>query len=223
MNRSVLIIFFLFSVVSIGMSQPIKRYGAKIGVSSATWVWKTDGSTVCGIDNRLGLDLGASVEWFNTPTFSVLTELHFVQKGMKHNIPITTIQYPEGTGEFIKHNIRLDYLSFAVLPKLRLETEIFEFYVIAGVRLDMSLSNSVAVEGREPLRTYSAQGYQSLIDKFKSPQLGGTVGFGAQFDSLLLLPAGIEFRYSPNFQSAYDQYVWNIKNTSFEFLLTITN
>ncbi len=86
----------------------------------------------------------------------------------------------------------------------------------------MSLSNSVAVEGREPLRTYSAQGYQSLIDKFKSPQLGGTVGFGAQFDSLLPLPTGIEFRYSPNFQSAYDQYVWNIKNTSFEFLLTIT-
>lgn len=193
MNRFVWIVFFSLSVVSIGMSQPIKRYGAKIGFCSATWDWKTDGSTVRGIDNRLGLDLGAFVEWFNTQTFSALTEVHFVQKGMKQNIPITTYQYPDGTGEFIKHDIRLDYLSFVVLPKVRFEIEIFEFYMVAGMRIDLSLSNNVSVEGRESFRTYSAKGYQSLIDNFKSPQLGGTVGFGAQINSFLPLPVGIEF------------------------------
>ncbi|MBU1297596.1 MAG: PorT family protein [Bacteroidetes bacterium] len=225
-HKNIILLFaliVLFGVSSSGTSQPIKRYGAKIGVSIATWNWKTDGSAVQGIDPRLGIDFGAFVEWFDIPALSLISELHFVQKGMKQDIPITTVQYPYGTGEFIKHNIRLDYLSFAVLPKLRLETDIVEVYAVVGVRIDVSLSNAVAVEGREPLRSYSAQAYQSLVDRFKSTQLGGTVGIGAHFHSLLPLPTGIEFRYSPNFQCAYAKYLWNIKNTSFELLLTITN
>jgi len=222
MNRTPFLLLLVLATSTIVSSQPIKRYGAKIGVTSATWNWKTDGSTVRGIDNRLGLAIGVSVEWFHTSIFSLLTELHFVQKGMKENIPITTEQYPEGTGEFVKHNVRLDYLSFEVLPKFRFDADIAELYTIAGFRLDMSLSNSVTVEGREPLRTQSAQFYQSLVDRFKSPQFGGTIGVGVQSDSLFPLPMGMEFRYSPDFQSAYSESIWNIKNTSFEFLLTIT-
>jgi hypothetical protein len=154
--------------------------------------------------------------------FSILSELQYVQKGMIEDIPITTEQYPDGTGEFIKHNIRLDYLSFAVLPKARIETETIHLYAYAGARFDFSLSNSVDVEGREPIRTQSAQGYQSFINRFSNPQFGATFGVGVQFKSLLPFSTGFEFRYSPNFQSAYSDNYWNIKNTSFEFLLTLS-
>ncbi len=222
MTRTLLLLCLSLAVFSTASSQPIKQYGAKIGLTSATWDWKTYGSTVRGIDNRLGFNLGLFVEWFDMPTFSLLTETHFVQKGMNQDIPITTYQYPEGTGEFIKHNVRLDYLALAVLPKLRLEAHIVELYAIAGVRLDISLSNNVSVEGREPLRTQSAQAYQSLVDKFKNPQFGATIGVGIRSDSLLLIPMGMEFRYSPNLHSAYSESIWNIKKTSFEFLLTIS-
>jgi len=222
MNRWILTSFLLFAVFSVGASQSIKRCGAKVGATSSTWDWQTGGSTNQGVDARLGIDVGAYVEWFNVPAFSLISELHFVQKGMKEDIPITTQQYPNGTGEFVKHSIRLDYLSFGILPKVRFETGVAEVYGIAGLRVDISLSNNVAVEGREPLRTQSAQSFQYLVDRFKNPEVGGTVGIGVQSDSLLPLPVGIEVRYSPNFQNGYSTSIWTIRNTSFEFLLIVS-
>lgn len=222
MKRTLLILLLLAATASAGLSQPIKRYGAKLGVSSATWNWETDGLTVRGIDSRIGIDLGAYLEWLNTPVVSVVSELSFVQKGMKEDIPITTEQFPDGTGEFVKYNVRLDYLSFAILPKGRLETGVVEVYGIAGVRMDVLLSNSVTAVGREPMRSQSEQAYQYLVDRFKSYQLGGTFGIGAQLNAWLPFSTGLEFRYSPNFHRAYSTGYWMITNRSFEFLLTIS-
>jgi hypothetical protein len=204
------------------MSQLIKRYGAKVGVTSATWNWETEGFSIRGIDARFGIDLGAYLEWFNTPIISVVSELTFVQKGMKEDIPITTTQFPDGTGEVVKHNVRLDYLSLAILPKGRLETGAVEVYAVTGVRMDISLSNSLVVVGREPLRTQSELAYQYLVDRFKTYQLGGTFGIGAQLNGWLPFSTGLEFRYSPNFHRAYSIGYWKITNRSFELMLTIS-
>jgi hypothetical protein len=57
----------------------------------------------------------------------------------------------------------------------------------------------------------------------KSPQLGGTVGIGAIVDSFLPIPMGFEVRYSPDLLNAYSRSGLDIRNTSFEFLLTISN
>jgi len=145
----------------------------------------------------------------------------FRPKRMKEDIPITTQQYPNGTGEFVKHSIRLDYLSFGILPKVRFETGVAEVYGIAGLRVDISLSNNVAVEGREPLRTQSPNHFNTRrqVQESRSRR---NVGIGVQSDSLLPLPVGIEVRYSPNFQNGYSTSIWTIRNTSFEFLLIVS-
>jgi hypothetical protein len=222
MKRSLLLIVLLGVAVSAGLSQPIRRYGAKLGASSATWNWEVGGSTVRGIDSRIGIDIGAYLEWLNTPVISVVSELSFVQKGMKEDIPVTTEQFPDGTGEFFRHNVRLDNISFAILPKGRLEIGALEVYGIAGARMDVSLSNSVVVVGREPMRTQFEQAYQYLVDRFKSYQLGGTFGIGAQLNGWLPFSTGLEFRYSPNFHHAYSTGYSSVTNRSFELMLTIS-
>jgi hypothetical protein len=219
MKWSVAIFLLLVGVLSVAASQPLGRYGVKAGLTSATWNWKMAGSDVSDLERRTGVDAGIFAEWFRMPAFSLLSELHFVQKGMKNAIPVTSAESPEGTGEYVRNNVRLDLLSIAVLPKLRMETGFGEVYALAGLRLDISLSQKATVEGPGPERFY-LQSFQFLVDKFRKTQMGGTVGIGAGFD--LPLTMGIEVRYSPGLQSAYAQGVSDIKNTSFEFLLTIT-
>lgn len=221
-NRN-LISFLLFVVSSSGaICQPVKSFGIMGGITSATWIWKVDGLDTQRSDRRLGLDAGAFVEWLDMPVFSLLTEVHYVQKGREWRVPVTTEQAPDGTGAFVGDDIRLDYLSISILPKIRFETAIADVYAIAGIRADISLSDRIAVEGSEAYAAYIAQGYQSMLDRFKSFQLGGTLGVGTQVNSLFPFAAGIEFRYSPDFQSAYSVGKSDITNTSFELLLRIS-
>lgn len=173
------------------------------------------------IRSRLGINAGGFLEWFDTPLFSLLSEIAYVQKGMKEDIPITTEQYPDGTGEFINYDCGTNYLSFSLLPKVRYEVKELELHAVAGLRIDYSLSNFVRVDGREPISTYSKQHYQLLFDRFKKTQFGGTFGCGMQLKSLLPFSTGVEIRYSPNWQNSYSNAYMKIKNNSFEFLLTI--
>ncbi len=217
-SKVIFLIVFLFSIAD---SQPIRQYGIKAGFSLATMKWVTAGITDNQIRNRLGFDVGGFIEWFEDPLFSFISELDYVQKGMREDIPVTTEQYPDGTGEFFKYDCRIDLLSFSLLPKARIEMGGVELYAIAGVRLDYSLSNSVSVEGEEPFSKYTEQAFQSFFDHFKRTQFGGTFGAGVQLKSILPFPAGIEIRYSPNWQNTYSDRYWNIRSRSFEFLLTV--
>ena len=226
MNRILCLAIVCFVLTHTGMGQPIKRFGGKIGVTSATWKWNLAGKRIGGIDRRVGLDVGAFAEWINIPVVSLLSEVHFIQKGMREDIPFTTAQFPDGTGQFSRTNIRDDYLSIALMPKFRFATELGEAYAIAGVRFDISIGNRVSIEVDAPYQSTSAlmaQGYQSLVDRFRTIQFGGTFGVGAQSSALLPFTVGVEFRYSPNLQPALDEQLMDISNTSFEFLVIISN
>jgi hypothetical protein len=222
MRTPLLILLILFACASNGSSQIIRHYGGVIGVTNSTWEWKVGGTRLDQIESRLGANVGVFVEWLEVPTFSLLSEVRFVQKGVKDRIPITSQQFPEGTGEFMKGNIRTDYLSFGLFPKVRLETGIVEIYAMAGIRVDMASSNKLHVEGPVANRANVEQFYNSVLDKFRKTELGGLVGLGARFGGLIPIPLGLEFRYSPSFQESFSEPFSTIRSTSFEFIVTLS-
>lgn len=209
--------------VDIGFGQCVDRIGFKVGICSASqpMVSKSTGKSDDQIESRLGLDAGCFVEWFSHPWFSLTTEVHYIQKGMQESIPLTTATFPNGTGEYWTTIVRSNYFSIMVLPKARCELGTIQLIAFAGPRLDLSLNNTVTVEGDEPTAGYIAAGMQKSVDNYKKTQLGLSVGVGVQTDSLFGVATGLEFRYSPNIQNAASNDHFTIRNTSIEVLLMI--
>jgi hypothetical protein len=218
MNRYVLLALGFVSLTA--AAQPFRSFGAKAGISSARWLEQVYGFEVEQNERRVGLDAGLFIEWLTLPVLSVSTEVHYIQKGNSMEIPLTTEQFPNGTGEVISQNVRHHCLSFSVLPKARLETADLEIYILGGPRIDMTLSDAVDVQGPEPVRGYYAQGIERVVALFRSPRFGLTAGAGIQTKGILPVTVGLEFRFSPDLQDAYTNGI-TVRNTSMEFLLTI--
>jgi hypothetical protein len=207
----------------IGFGQHVERFGFKVGVCSASqpMVSTTNGKADDQIESRLGLDAGCFVEWFFHPWFSLATEVHYIQKGMQESIPLTTTASPNGTGEYWTTIVRSNYLSIMVMPRARYAIGKIQLVAFAGPRLDLSLNNTVTVEGNQPTAGYIATVMQKSVDNYNKTQLGVSIGIGVQTDSLFGVTSGLEFRYSPNIQNAASNDVFTIRNTSFEVLLMI--
>ena len=85
-------------------------------------------------DNRIGLNIGIFAELLNNPIISIVTELNYIQKGMKEEVPVTTPSQPDGTGEFVTWDTRIDYINLSAFGKLRLNLGIISPYLIAWTR-----------------------------------------------------------------------------------------
>ncbi len=210
MTKSILAVFVsLFVVHSMSESQLIRHCGLKAGIASTNqnWAWPAQASVSANSTSRLGVDVGAFVEWLDIPLFSVLTELHYIQKGSEAttNVPITTAQFPDGTGQFLSYSTRINYCSVPLLAKLRMNWGVFSPYVIAGPRFDLYLSND---------GTFPSHDFNKL-------DVGGTLGIGVELPSVLPVQIGAELRYSPSFQDAYSVQSLTIRNRSLEILLVL--
>jgi len=205
---TIIILIFGFSECD---SQLISSYGAKIGITSAGQDWNYSGilSGMSIYDKyRTGLDIGGYVEWFSLPVFSVLTEAHYIQKGCKDVIPITTLDSPDGNGATITRAPRIDYLSFPLLAKIRFDTPILTIYGIAGYRIDFLIAKNSDASGE-------------VFDDFKSTDYGPTIGFGISVSNVFGYCLGGEFRYSFSSQEIFSNQVLTVKNKSMELLLTV--
>ena len=222
MNRITLLLLALVFLVSDASAQPVRGYGLKIGVTRAIWDWNINGRPMEPLGPRVGLDAAFFAEWLNLDVVSIVSEVHYIQKGIQQDIPITTASAPDGTGSFVHERVRLDYLSIGILPKCRLDCGMAEYYLIGGIRFDISLGGNATAEADAPFNDLVLGSYQTFIDRFKEFQLGATVGIGAQLHALLPWSTGIEFRYSPNLQRAYSAQYADVTNTSFELLLTLS-
>jgi hypothetical protein len=170
---------------------------------------------------RSGVNVGVFAEWLNNAIISLNTELTFIQKGHQLDIPVTTEQLPDGTGEFYTESIRLNYISVGILPKLRLSFDATEFYVLAGPRVDFALSHSADVDGREPFRSILEAGWNSNLNHYKDAQLGGDFALGIATSNLLPIGLGLEVRYSPDFTPSSQLPNFSMTNHSWEFLLVL--
>ncbi len=204
--KSKFVIAFLLIIQSAGSAQIIRTIGVKGGAVSATQSWDY-ASPFTGFDTerRWGIDIGVFVEWLNLPVFSLSSEVHYIQKGMKLSLPITTEQNPDGTGEYWTRSPRVDYLSVPVLAKVRFLDAQLSPYIVAGPRVDFLLQTK-------------GDGFEVVLDKFEKVDFGTTVGVGIEIKSFELVQLGIEFRFSPSFNDGYSSTYTKVRNSSMEFL-----
>jgi opacity protein-like surface antigen len=206
--KSKYVAFLIFVIQATALSQAIRTIGVKAGAVSASQTWDFESIPDLETRNRWGIDIGTYVEWLNIPVFSISTEIHYVQKGMRVSLPITTAQNPEGTGEYFTRSPRVDYLSIPILARARLSDGRFIPYVGAGLRVDILLQSK-------------GDGFEAVIDKFDKVDFGVTIGLGAEIRSFENIQVGIEFRLSPSLKDSFASRYTLVRNSSMEFLFTI--
>ncbi len=204
------------------VAQSFVGWGFKLGLTTANQS-QVLGNVTLDLDSRSGLDLGAFAEWIESPWFSVNSEISFVQKGWEEEIPVTTTEFPNGTGQVLTQSVRLNYLSLAVLPKIRLPVGPLQLYALIGPRIDVAIGHSVELGGySEPARSYLQRQWDWELDHYRDALVGGDFAVGFSTHALLPLGLGAEVRYSPDFTAAHAGENFSAKNSSWEFLVVIS-
>ena len=88
---------------------------------------------------RQGYDIGFYAEWFNHPLVSLLIRYIISRRNeVEINIPITTEEFPDGTGQFLSFSGETwaDYLSIPLLAKVRYDLNGYSTYLVVGPRFD---------------------------------------------------------------------------------------
>jgi hypothetical protein len=191
-------------LVSVVESQIVSNYGFKAGTISATETFDYTIKVSNPTSYRWGLDIGGFVECFRVANLSLLTELHYIQKGYSTSLQETTPAQPDGTGRYITIRPRLDYLSIPVLGKVQFDIGGLTPYVFLGPRLDLLLGKTDA----------------SL--NYSSTDAGAALGGGIQFSIFSAPDFLVEGRFSPSFGNVFQNQNLTVKNRSFEILLGAT-
>jgi hypothetical protein len=173
-------------------AQTISRWGFFGGITFSDQDITTD---IQGfrLERQTGFHAGGYMEWPIISSFSVVTDLAYVQKGAGQKWEEITYEYPLGTGEFVTHNARLDYFSLSVRGKAALPGTVISPYVTAGPRLDYLLD----YQSHDYL---SLAGYYRQFDKIV---LGTTVSAGLQSSTLLPVFCFVEFRYDIDLTNSF--------------------
>lgn len=201
----VILVFFSYSIV---FTQSVQNYGIKIGTTASTPIWSHGSQNDSNVKTKWGLDIGAFTEFEIGEKLSLVPEIHFVQKGLRYDIPITTIQFPDGTGQYITLKPNANYLSVPVSIKYSIYKSVFDVYLSGGVRLDLLVNKN-------------GDGFDVFYNNFKKIDFGMNIVLGIKTNELFGFGSGVEFRYSPNLTSSYSDDSQKITNSSFEFLFLL--
>lgn len=199
--ENILFMIILFTLPT--EAQVIRAYGLKAGTVVATQSFDYTINASLPTYNRWGFDVGGFVELFDMPYFSMLTEIHYVQKGYSASLKETTIAQPDGTGIYITIRTRLDYLSVPILARVRFETSEVTPYVYLGPRIDFLFG-----------------GNDNSLD-YSSTDIGASFGGGIQFSVTSSPQFQIEARFSPSFTNAFENQNLTVKNKSVEILIGV--
>jgi hypothetical protein len=201
----------LLSVIILAMpmeAQLIRSIGVKVGAANAGQSWHYSTPNISFAEQyRWGYSFGGYVEWLNIPVFSIVTEVHYIQKGFKQGF-----DRRDNDGNLIGVFYvmpQIDYLSIPVLLKIRYDVFPLAPYLLIGPRYEHLLKTK-------------PDGTDIVLNNLKKSDFGITIGGGLDISSIALLKIGIEFRYSPGLTDIYsNQYGLTIQNRSFELLLAI--
>lgn len=166
-------------------AQILKSIGIKGGISlsnqtfeSKTFEFKND------FDYKSGLYTAVSAEFFGSKHFSLVADLGFVQKGMQFRMQETTVQMPEGTGEYITEKNTLNYLTFSPMLKGYLNVKKFTAYALLGPRIDQRLS-------------VNSKYYNIIYDEAKKQVFGINYGLGVDYN-INRISLSMEFMAQPD-------------------------
>lgn len=208
-NRILLILFSSLIICSQTNAQLIRSYGLDVGIVEASQDWNYSGIFE-GIDifnqSRMGLGIVGYIEWFNFPYISVITEVGYNQNGSKDKFEVTTIEFPDGTGEYKTFTPRFDYISIPLMIKLRYEIPFIIIYGFTGPRIDILIGHNKDASG--------------VVDGFKSTETGYNFGIGIEYPIMNRYRVGSEIRYSISNQYACSSQYLTIKNNSIVYLVT---
>lgn len=207
--KTLFMIIFLIAFAFNIDAQIITNYGLKLGMGISNQSWDYQADINSDFDNKVGISPRIFLSFLNIPFFQLQAELGYLQKGFEDKIPITTIVQPDGTGEFITVNNRLNYLSFSALAKLKYENEILTPYIIIGPQLNVLLSKNIE------------KGWEVVFDSFKENNIGLSIGVGTEIKNVLPISILLEYRYESDFIDNYDSSNINIKNYSHILLLGV--
>ena len=208
MLRTLVLIFMLsVCIPQLAGSQLVRTVGFKGGIAAASQTWEY-ANNISSLDaqTRYRLDLGAFVEWLNLPAFSISTEVHYIQKGFKVSLPLTSVTSPDGDGSILTFYQDLNYFSFFVLAKGRIGFGSLMLYGIAGPRFDL-------------LYKSNNSGLGLVTDYFRPTDWGMTLGVGVEALCLGPFKVGSEVRYSPTLQPSHSSDLLKVRNRSIEMLL----
>lgn len=200
----IILSLILFSY-SAAFSQVVNSYGIKGGAVFAKQNYDYSEPITMDTKYRLGADAAVFGEFFKHPNFSGIVEFHYIQKGYKLSVPITTIEQPDGTGQYITLNPRIDYISLPLFVKIRKDYASVSPYIFAGPRFDLKIAYS------------TEYGYSNYND-LNSVDFGLTGGAGLDFHISKNIGLLLEGRYSYPVTSSFSSSFVTIKNYSFEIL-----
>lgn len=211
LSYSVVLVMFNTSVAN---SQLVRQFGLQAGAVLAEQQWRytsapTSTSTSGVPSSRVwGLDAGAFLEFLNDPSISILTEVHYTQKGrtvtVMETVPANNQQgYIDLGLQDIKD--RFHYITLSLLTKLRFEAGGLTPFVALG-----------------PSCEYLAWHESSAVrDRFNRSELAIAIAAGIE------LPLGssqkllAEIRYSPSVTNAYETDIVSVKNRAVQFLFGV--
>ena len=212
----------IFSILGISLpinAQLLNDYGIKIGYVAAnqSFMFKSKSDNL-DLQNRSGFTVGVYAEWFSGPSFHVITEVNYIQKGMIDKVEKRgetecdcvhegMIGKLERRGETEYIGSRLDYLSIPVLAKFRHDYKYFSLYLLVGPTLDALLN-------------YESP-YYSLYSAFRKFGLGGDVGIGFASDLTRTRIQALEIRYSYDLIAPYQTELLDVKNKSIEISIRL--
>jgi hypothetical protein len=190
-------------------AQLIRSFGLKAGATNSSQEWNYTYLTDFTPETRWGINVGVFSEFMNIPYFSFVTELNYVQKGMKDKIAVTTPQNPDPI-EFITWDTRVDYLNFSTLGKCRFDLSRFIPYILFGPRVDFEINQE-----------NSPDGTNVVAENFNEIMYGIKIGVGSEFkfDSFNLLA---EILYDYNFNDLYKGEYLTVISDSFDFRIGIS-
>ena len=205
------IIFLIFAVLFISsttQAQIFRGYGLKVGTTISNQEWeysKESGLSHASFnsDNRLGINIGLFADILDIPFVSIVTEVNYIQKGMKKEIPITTSSQPDGTGEFITWDTRLDYINLSALVKVRLNYGIFTPYLLFGPKIDFEINKKNSLDPNNILE-----------ENYNKNRFGLKVGLGTEIN-LISFNLLAEFLYDIDLNELYKNDILKINSNSF--------
>lgn len=206
MKRTVLVlILVLFTVI---LAARVKtEYGFKFGAtySNQNFNYKTVNFDL-DTEYKLGLDLAIFTEFKVEENLSLLTELHYYQKGMK--VEILTLDPNYGNSYTTTEENRVDYLSLPVLGKFNITKRWIPTYFLVGFQADCLIG-------------YDSNYFEILYEDFDRVDISFVTGLGCEYYIPNFHTILLELRYNPTLNRSYCTSSLSVRNTSFSILTGI--
>lgn len=217
-SRRLLFSAIVFMLPFAAHAQLLKGFGVKVGSNSSNTSFAYTVAELQNLevdtDRRIGVNLAAFAEWINTPAFSIVTQVEYVERGFIQKIKITD-EFGELLG-IAEATSQLNYVSLPILLKLRLPQSKLAPYVIFGPRFDWLVDHVDANFESEIAGDFPSSPF---TDFFDTRSWGATMGAGLtpiKFGETALL---VEARYNLDLKDSVALETLRAKNNAVEVWL----